>query len=58
MGLALEEPNTGDVRIEENGVRVYLDRRVADWFSGADLGFETDEWGGGFTFNHPDLGSC
>ncbi|MFZ5815821.1 MAG: hypothetical protein ACOY93_11030 [Bacillota bacterium] len=42
----------------EDGVRVYLDRRVADWFDGAELGFTKDEWGGGFTFQHPSIGSC
>ena len=56
--MALEEPSENDEQIIQNDVRVYLDRRVAEWFSGAQLGYETDEWGGGFTFNHPDIGQC
>lgn len=46
------------MKVVEGGVRLYLERRVADWFSGAELGFESDDWGGGFTFNHPNLGKC
>lgn len=58
MGIALEEPNEDDVKIVDVGIRVYLDRRVADWFKDGELSFETDAWGGGFTFNHPDIGTC
>lgn len=39
-------------------MRVYLEQRVARWFDGAELGYEQDEWGGGFTFKHPNRGSC
>ncbi len=42
----------------EGGARVYLEPRVAEWFRGAELGFEQDPWGGEFTFKHPNLGSC
>ena len=37
---------------------LHLEQRVAHWFQGAELGFEQDPWGGGFTFKHPDVGSC
>jgi Fe-S cluster assembly iron-binding protein IscA len=56
--LALEEPHENDEQVIEGGARIYLARQVADSFEGAELGWEEDAWGGGFTFKHPDLGSC
>lgn len=44
--------------IVNEGMRVYLEDRVARWFEGAELGFESDPWGGEFTFHHPNLGGC
>lgn len=44
--------------MQEGGARVYLDRRVADLYDGAELGWEEDPWGGGFTFRHPDIQEC
>ncbi|HEY3368929.1 MAG TPA: hypothetical protein VGK74_28055 [Symbiobacteriaceae bacterium] len=58
MGLALGEPHEDDVALEEQGARIYLAKQVTEWYAGAELGWETDNWGGGFTFNHPSLGSC
>jgi len=58
LGLALEEPSDTDETIVNEGVRVYLDQRVAHWFDGAVLDFKPDEWGGEFTFSHPDVSRC
>jgi Fe-S cluster assembly iron-binding protein IscA len=56
--MALGEPQENDVPVIAGGARVYVARQVAQWYSGAELGWEEDAWGGGFTFRHPDLGSC
>ncbi|HYF93345.1 MAG TPA: hypothetical protein VD969_14030 [Symbiobacteriaceae bacterium] len=58
MGLALAEPGELDLVVHEGGARVYLERRVADLYEGAKLGWEEDMWGGGFTFRHPDISEC
>lgn len=58
MGLALEEPREDDVTMTVEGARVYLSKQVGEWFDGAELGWETDAWGSGFTFNHPAISSC
>ncbi|MGE5675689.1 MAG: hypothetical protein ACM3XM_17710 [Mycobacterium leprae] len=44
--------------VMEQGARVYLARQVAEWFDGAELDWETDAFGGGFTFNHPSISAC
>lgn len=56
--MALEEPHETDLVVKQEGARVYLARQVAESFSGAELGWETDEWGAGFTFRHPEIGGC
>ncbi|HWI65836.1 MAG TPA: hypothetical protein VNT75_28750 [Symbiobacteriaceae bacterium] len=58
MGLALAEPEATDVIMNENGARVYLEHRVANLYEAAELGWEDDSWGGGFTFRHPHHHEC
>ena len=58
MGLALEGPYEGDVAVMEGGARIYFSEQVARSFAGAELGWEDDGWGGGFTVKHPELGTC
>lgn len=58
MGLALGEPHEDDVKVEEQGARIYLAKQVDEWFRGAELGWEPDNWGGNFTFDHPSMSSC
>jgi len=43
-----------DVRMNVGDARVYVAKRVAEWFSGAELGWDE----GGFTLQHPDIKPC
>lgn len=56
--MALEGPYEGDFTVVEGGARIYFSQQVVRSFTGAELGWEEDDWGGGFTVKHPALGSC
>lgn len=56
MGLALEEPQERDRRIEKEGVRLWVQAGVDDYFAGAELDWDEDE--GGLVFRNAGYGGC
>ena len=57
-GMALAaEPETGDVIIESEGVRIVVDRDSTQYLSGAEIDYVEDLMKSGFTIYNPDAAS-
>lgn len=54
-----EEPAADDIRVESQGVRIWIDPFSAQYLSGVVIGYHSSFKGSGFTFENPNAtGSC
>jgi iron-sulfur cluster assembly protein len=60
-GLEVDEgePAADDIRVESQGVRIWIDPFSAQYLSGIVIGYHSSFKGSGFTFENPNAtGSC
>jgi iron-sulfur cluster assembly protein len=54
-----QEPAADDIRVESQGVRIWIDPFSAQYLSGVVIGYHSSFKGSGFTFENPNAtGSC
>lgn len=54
-----EKSNDGDIILETNGLRVFVDAMSAQYLSGIEVDYVSSVMGSGFTFKNPNAsGSC
>lgn len=54
-----EKPNDGDVVLETNGLKVFVDAMSAQYLNGIEVDYVNSVMGSGFTFKNPNAtGGC
>lgn len=58
MGLALDEPNDKDERVNLAEIEILVDRRALPYVEGSVVDYVDSLWGKGFTIRPAYAGSC
>jgi len=49
-----KEPKAGDVVLDQNGIKIFVDSASAPFLQGMVIGYESGLYGGGFKFSNPN----